>query len=113
MWALLLKAAVPFMVAAAAHAQARFVPDVCSVYGVTLPLPAEGNTEQGRAGVHPGDCALASLLGSTPPPQPATVAVQLANDGALPVLFGSPAAGIPDRITAWAARLRHGPPLQA
>lgn len=112
MCALVLKAAVPFLAAVAAHAQARFVPEVCSIYGVALRPAAVGAPKEpqdgGTAG-HQGECALALLFGAAAP-QPAAVEVPPLH-GRLPtVVSGSTFTGVLDRSAAWVARLKHGPP---
>lgn len=67
--AVLLKAAVPGLAAAAAQARGVALADVCSVYGVrTQPAePAPPTDAAPHAGAHLG-CLLAPLLGAAPLP---------------------------------------------
>ena len=117
--ALLLKAAVPLLAVAAAHAQGQALVEICTVYGIkTVAVdaqgqPAEGDPEHGAEAAHADTpCALTGLL---------------AVAGAAPVAGGQvPAVGRatphqlahapptrPDRSAHWFARLTHAPPPHA
>jgi hypothetical protein len=109
--ALLLKAAVPLLAAASAHAQGKSLVEVCTVYGVaTVELGAEDSTPRpDPAPTHHGEhCALgaAIALGALAAPLVALVGVEPV--GAAPSLRRASQA--PDACATWAARLRHGPP---
>ncbi|HEY0956364.1 MAG TPA: hypothetical protein VGE36_16515 [Roseateles sp.] len=94
--AVLLKAAVPGLAAAAAQLRGVALADVCSVYGVrTLPAdPATPTAPATHAGQHLG-CALAPLLGAAP----------------LPVLPPGLTPALRAACLAPPTRLRHTPPL--
>ena len=71
--ALLLKAAVPLLATASAHAQGKTLVEVCTVYGVAT-VALDGAVEAGsdapmHAALQHGDpCTLSSLLAGTVPP---------------------------------------------
>ena len=121
MWALtlalLLKAAMPMLASASAHAQGKAVVEVCTVYGVSLvaldgqdqtPAPATDHLA-----AH-GDqhCALSALTALVEP----DVGTQLALPALLPI-EPLPRVQAPplvaDASAAWIARLKHGPPALA
>ena len=113
--ALLLKAAMPMLASASAHAQGKAVVEVCTVYGVSLvaldgqdPAPApEHSAEHGDQ-----HCALNALTALVEPPL--GVPIELPAP-----LFVEPAQRVqappptPDASAAWVARLKHGPPALA
>jgi hypothetical protein len=125
--ALALKAAVPLFAVAAAQAQGVAVAELCSVYGVALPVSsataqAHAHHHGGHAGhddhgphspAHAGDhCALTALATMAVPdvaplraPSPAASICKHATTSA--------SATIRDACAAWAARLEHGPPSLA
>lgn len=113
--ALLLKAAMPMLASASAHAQGKAVVEVCTVYGVSLvaldgqdPAPASDHL------VDHGDphCALSALTALIEPPADAATALPSPRpaDGAQP-MHARPLA--PDASAVWVARLKHGPPVHA
>jgi hypothetical protein len=113
--ALLLKAAMPMLASASAHAQGKAVVEVCTVYGVSLvaldgqdPAPASDHlVDHG-----PQHCGLSALTALIEPP--AHVAVALPSP--LPADHAPPAQArplAPDASAAWVARLKHGPPTHA
>jgi hypothetical protein len=131
--ALLLKAAVPMLAAAAAEARGVPVAEVCSVYGVALPGASHGghggHDEDAHAGhahhhaepsghedhsrhstaAHSGDhCALTALAALAVPEtvMPAVMAARHVTAD----LPAAPCAGLRDACAAWVARLKHGPP---
>ena len=113
--ALLLKAAMPMLASASAHAQGKAVVEVCTVYGVSQvaldgqdPAPASDHLVV-HGDPHCGLSALTALIEAPadaatalPSPRPAT--------GALPV---QARPLVPDASAAWVARLKHGPPFHA
>ena len=111
--ALVLKAAVPLLATASAHAQGKALVEVCTVYGVATvaaderqagaPTPDHGLP---RAADHCALGALASLAAPVAAPVSATVSPRAA---ALPAAVSSSIA--PDACSAWAACLKHGPPV--
>jgi hypothetical protein len=128
---LLLKAAVPMLASAAAGLQGRSVAQVCTVYGVALPVsqdahaghhaPAQHHADHDpdhehdshALASHSGDhCALTAL---------AALAMPDTSAGALPPPCRVLVAGVPirhepappDDCARWAARLKHGPPALA
>lgn len=116
--ALLLKAAVPMLASAAAQAQGKTLVEVCSVYGVRTivldsqdgaPLPAHPDGSAAHGGEH---CVLSGLLAlSAPEPTGGLPTATAAARRAVPAALGAPTP--PDAASAWAARLRHGPPRAA
>jgi hypothetical protein len=113
--ALLLKAAMPLLASASAHAQGKAVVEVCTVYGVSLVAldgqdPAPAPDHLADHGVQ--HCALNALTALVEPPANAAPAIR----GPLPVepaprVQATPLA--PDASAAWVARLKHGPPALA
>lgn len=112
--AVLLKAAVPGLAAAAAHLRGVALADVCSVYGVrTVPAEPESPTDAGsHAGRHLG-CALAPLLGAAPLPvlPPALVPTGPAASLAPPTLRRHTAA-LHDASQRWLTLRLHAPPAR-
>jgi len=113
--ALLLKAAMPLLASASAHAQGKAVVEVCTVYGVSLvaldgqdPAPATDHLVDHGA----QHCSLSALTALIDPPGNAATPLPspLPADGAPPAQ-ARPLA--PDASTVWAARLKHGPPVHA
>jgi hypothetical protein len=113
--ALLLKAAMPMLASASAHAQGKAVVEVCTVYGVSLvaldgqePVPASDHLAD-HGDQH---CALGALTALIEPPAGAAIAPPSPRpaDCAPPVQV-QPLA--PDASAAWVARLKHGPPALA
>lgn len=112
---LLLKAAMPMLASASAHAQGKAVVEVCTVYGVSLvaldgqdPAPASDHlVDHGNP-----HCGLSALTALIEPPASAATALPSPRpvDGALPVQL-RPLA--PDASAAWVAQLKHGPPATA
>ena len=113
--ALLLKAAMPMLASASAHAQGKAVVEVCTVYGVSL-VALDGQ-DQAPATDHlaaHGDqhCALSALTALVEP----DVGTQLALPAPLPVAPAPRVQAPPlvaDASAAWIARLKHGPPALA
>lgn len=111
---LLLKAAVPMLATASAHAQGKTLVEVCTVYGVATVALDEQSPQPAtdHAGAHSGDhCTLTALMAFTAPESPA---------GGLPVApagkvapISHPSAQAPDACATWVARLKHGPPVFA
>ncbi|WP_298234580.1 hypothetical protein [uncultured Azohydromonas sp.] len=125
--ALLLKAAVPLLASAAARLQGVAVGQVCELYGVAPALlkvqpphashaahaeAAEpASHEPGAEAAHRGDhCALAALAALAPQALEAATALAFEPwQSRAPV---RPASTTPrDASAAWAARLKHGPPV--
>lgn len=111
---LLLKAAVPLLATASAHAQGKTLVEVCTVYGVATvaldgqdPAPAHDPATP-HAAEH---CALGSLvaLGATGSLPAADIATAAA-DGTVRPHVSPPR---PDAAATWVARLKHGPPRLA
>jgi hypothetical protein len=109
--ALLLKAAVPMLATASAHAQGKPLAEVCTVYGVSTaalggqePAPT---TDHGIA--HAGDhCTLSGLLALSAPSPAAATRLELQRT---PQEFSRPTRpSPPDAFAAWVAQLQHGPP---
>ena len=112
---LLLKAAMPMLASASAHAQGKAVVEVCTVYGVSLvaldgqdPAPATDHLAD-HGNEH---CALSALTALVEPPAvlvPALPEAQHAETAPRERarLFA------PDASAAWVARLKHGPPALA
>lgn len=128
-FALLLKAGVPMAAAMAASLQGVSVPEVCPVYGVALPGPADAHAHHhhhhhGHDGSGPkedhskhelaahGDhCALTALAAFA---GPGDVAVGIAPAACFaPVLPAGHTESIPDACALWVARMKHGPPAFA
>ena len=110
--ALLLKAAMPLLATASAHAQGRTLVEVCTVYGVSL-VPLESSGQQPapepmaqHAGEHCALTALAALAAPEPPVLGVAAAPQ--RETAAPRAHLSSQA--PDACATWVARLEHGPP---
>jgi hypothetical protein len=110
--ALLLRAAMPLLATASAHAQGKTMVEVCTVYGVALvPLAGQGEAPAtGHDARHGAEtCALTALV--------ALASAELPALGIVPARAGQ-AAGMGahapsptcDASAAWAARLQHGPP---
>ncbi len=117
--ALLLKAAMPMLASASAHAQGKAVVEVCTVYGVSLvaldgqdpgqdPAPAIDHLAD-HANEH---CALSALTALVEPPMGLVPALPPAQP-AEPALHGQALQSAPDASAAWVARLKHGPPALA
>ena len=111
--ALLLKAAMPWLAGAAAHAEGKALVEVCTVYGVSLVQTAAAaggdsepthSSDQGRE--HCVLTALTALAQFQPPGIGTTPTKQF--DAATYRTHRSARAS--DACEAWAARLRHGPP---
>jgi len=112
---LLLKAAMPMLASASAHAQGKAVVEVCTVYGVSLvaldaqdPAPAPDHLA-----AH-GDqhCALSALTALSEPPSGLALALA-AKRPAEPAPQAQAQPPAPDASAAWVARLKHGPPALA
>jgi hypothetical protein len=111
--ALLLKAAVPMLAAASAHAQGKALVQVCTVYGMaTVVVDADGQPVHPpeQAGAHGGEhCVLSGLVAlGVPPSAKAVDAVPPLSTAALRV--ASTWFQTADASAAWIARLKHGPP---
>lgn len=108
--ALLLRAAMPLLATASAHAQGKALVEVCTVYGVAL-LPLAGQGEKPARGhdAHAEPCALTALvvLASAELPALDTVPAPAGQVAAMRAHAPPPAC---DACAAWAARLQHGPP---
>ena len=114
--ALLLKAAMPMLASASAHAQGKAIVEVCTVYGVSIvaldgqdPAPASDHLAD------PGDqhCALSALTALIEPPAGAAVALPPALMPAQVASHVQARPLAPDASAAWIARLKHGPPALA
>jgi hypothetical protein len=112
--ALLLKAAMPMLASASAHAQGKAVVEVCTVYGVSLvaldgqdPAPASDHFAD-HAGSH---CALSALTAFVDAPAAAAPVLSARSAGPEPCRHARPLA--PDASAAWVAGLKHGPPALA
>jgi hypothetical protein len=112
---LLLKAAMPMLASASAHAQGKAVVEVCTVYGVSLvaldgqdPAPAPDPLAD-HGSEH---CALGALTALVEPSVGLVPALPMA-----PPAEAAPRAqarlSVPDASAAWVARLKHGPPALA
>ena len=113
--ALLLKAAMPMLASASAHAQSKAVAEICTVYGVSLvaldgqdhaPVP-DHSAEHGSE-----HCAISALTALAAPEPVAPVVVATAADRSLPPRADS-STQAPDACAIWVARLKHGPPAFA
>ncbi|RQP22562.1 hypothetical protein [Piscinibacter terrae] len=133
-FALLLKAGVPMAAAMAASLQGVATAEVCPVYGVALPGPADGHAHHHHHhdhGVHAsndgsgpkedhsrhelaahGDhCALTALAAFAGPDDVAvSVAPAARFTAALPPRHTE---SVPDACALWVARMKHGPPASA
>lgn len=112
--ALLLKAAVPMLATASAHAQGKTLVEVCTVYGVALVALDDGNAPPAtdELAVHASDhCALGSLAVLGALPSLALPSPGVAAPSSPPRAHPSPQA--PDACATWVARLKHGPPTLA
>lgn len=111
--AVLLRAAVPGLAAAAAQARGVAVADVCSVYGLR-PLPAdEPPPDSGPHAPHPLGCLLAPLLGAAPlPAAPRTLTAATAATFP-PATAARPDAAPHDAPLRWLNRRLHAPPARA
>jgi hypothetical protein len=114
MCALLLKAAVPLLASASAHAQGKTLVEVCTVYGVAT-VAVDGSSSQpdpDHGTAHQGDhCALNALM-ALAAPEPEALAVPIAGH-ANPAPISHPSSQAPDACATWVARLKHGPPTAA
>jgi hypothetical protein len=129
-FALLLKAAVPMLASAAAHAQGKAVADICSVYGVRSVVASSGYEHaaqdhhaghEGHDGpspdhgsssgsAHAGDhCALTALAALAPPDEPQAAMFERIHRAAHRAVAAG-AVFAPDAAALWAAELQHGPP---
>jgi hypothetical protein len=111
---LLLKAAVPLLATASAHAQGKTLVEVCTVYGVaTVALDGQDSTPApDHATPHAGDhCALTGLAALAAPGTPPPMAPMPGPIGTVALAHPSPQA--PDACATWVARLKHGPPALA
>jgi hypothetical protein len=113
--ALLLKAAVPLLATASAHAQGKTLVEVCTVYGVaTVALDAaEGKGETpapASPGAHGEHCTLSSLLAFAAPPAPAPALLARATPPASDLAPAGRTPSAPDASARWVAGLKHAPP---
>lgn len=109
--ALLLKAAVPLLATASAHAQGKTLVEVCTVYGVsTVALDGHDSAPaSGHAPAHASDhCALSGLVTLGAPPACSAVFVAAHVASASERSFSSTSGS--DACALWVARLKHGPP---
>jgi len=126
--ALLLRAAVPIIAAGAAQLRGVPMAEICTVYGVAMPLaspaihaghgpaldddsgpPAQGSE---AAAAHSADhCALTALAALSVPGAEAPVLT--AEQGVTARLPRERGAEYLDRCAIWVSRLQHGPPLPA
>lgn len=126
MLALLLKAAMPMLASASAHAQGRALVEICTVYGVvtvlangadaqSAPRAPDQNHDHDDGAAHGAQhCALTALLAwSTPEPQ--ALVWRITPRPADRVTWHKAPAPPPtaDACAAWVAQLRHGPPAVA
>ena len=112
--AMLLKAAVPLLASASAHAQGKTVVEVCTVYGVaTVALDSGASHEPASsAAVHGDHCTLSPLLAfAAPPAGAATPALPGPARDAASVSRRVPEP--PDACARWVAGLQHAPPARA
>ena len=110
--ALLLKAAMPLLATASAHAQGKTLVEVCTVYGVALlPLSGQGGEPAtGHLARHGAEaCALTALVALASAEFPALGIVPAPAGQAAEVQAHAPPP-MCDACAAWAARLQHGPP---
>ena len=116
---LLLKAAMPMLASASAHAQGKAVVEVCTVYGVSLvaldgqdpgqnPAPAPDPLAD-HSNEHCALSALTALVAAPTGLLPALPAAQPAE----PAVREQARVFAPDASAAWVARLKHGPPALA
>lgn len=111
--AVLLRAAVPGLAAAAAQARGVAVADICSVYGVrTLPAD-EPPPDAGPHAAHHLGCLLAPLLGAAPLPAlpPTLAAIEPAASHPAPTC--QPTASPHDAARRWLTLHLHAPPARA
>jgi cobalamin synthase len=112
--ALLLKAAVPMLATASAHAQGKALVEVCTVYGVAMVALPDSSTPPAsdELAVHASDhCALGALVALAVPPT-ATPPFAATTGQASPAP-AHPSPQAPDACATWVARLKHGPPTSA
>jgi hypothetical protein len=112
---LLLKAAMPLLATASAHAQGKTLVEVCTVYGVALvPLGGQGGEPApDPAAAHGGEhCALTALAVSAlaGPQTLGAVTGAQPDDATAPESAPTRAR---DACASWVARLGHGPPATA
>jgi len=113
--ALLLKAAMPLLATASAHAQGKTLVEVCTVYGVALvPLAGQGEAPAtGHDAQHGAEqCALTALVALASDEIPA-FGVGPARAGQAAAMRAHERPPACDACAAWAARLQHGPPSVA
>jgi hypothetical protein len=109
--ALLLKAAVPLLATASAHAQGKTLVEVCTVYGVsTVALDGHDSAPASdHAPAHASDhCALGGLVAVGAPPALPAVFDAAYVSSASERSFAS--TSVSDACALWVARLKHGPP---
>ena len=111
--ALLLKSAMPWLASTSAQLQGKTLVEVCTVYGVSL-VPQGGD---GHAPEHPSDhgsehCALSALTAFAAV-EPAALAPTAGRSRGSAQPQRPAQARAPDACAAWAARLRHAPPIVA
>ena len=113
--ALLLKAAMPMLASASAHAQGRALVEICTVYGVaSVGLGAPDDDDSDAATHRPQHCALSALLaGSAPEPQALVWRLTPRLTDCAPGHDASASPPPIDACAAWVAQLRHGPPTGA
>ena len=116
-FALLLKAAVPMLASASAHAQGKALAQVCTVYGVATvaldgPLGEGAPARPDHARAHDQDhCVLTALLALAAfTPQAIGAALSSAAPRSLALRNPRSAPPAPDVCATWVARLKHGPP---
>jgi len=135
-FALLLKAGVPMAAAMAASLRGVSVPEVCPVYGVALPAPADehahhhhhhhhhdhGATASNDGGpkedhskhelaAHGDHCALTALAAFAAPDD---VSINVVPAARFTVVERRRETGsVPDACALWVARMKHGPPASA
>ena len=115
--ALLLKAAVPMLATASAHAQGLPLAEVCTVYGVaTVASPGQDSSPgpDHAAGAHAGEhCTLTALMAlAAPEADPLAMPLALNHQGQA-ALIPRTSSHAPDACATWVARLKHGPPASA
>ena len=123
--ALILRAGVPLLAAGAAQLRGVAVADVCEVYGVALPDPAEqqhaehhhhhadharhdGHSKNAHGDDHCALTALGALAASY-----ADARWDSQTQAGTSDLSGPCERTIHDACAMWAARLKHGPPAKA
>jgi hypothetical protein len=112
---LLLKAAMPMLASASAHAQGKAVVEVCTVYGVSLvALDGQDTAPAPDHLASHGDqhCALSALTALIEAPTGLALALP-ATRPADPAPHAQAQPLVPDASAAWVARLTHGPPALA